>query len=67
VGRPRRNRSNLGDDPRAPGRARGDVVRIDPETNKVVATIDLAQYVNSLAVGAGGIWVAVSANDFPDV
>jgi streptogramin lyase/predicted Ser/Thr protein kinase len=46
--------------------AAGTLVRIDPETNKVVATIDLGQYVNNLAVAPGGIWVSVPGKDFPD-
>jgi streptogramin lyase len=48
------------------GEAAGTLVRIDPETNKVVATIDLGQYVNNLAVAPGGIWVSVVGKDFPD-
>jgi streptogramin lyase len=44
----------------------GTLVRIDPETNKVVATIDLGQYANNLAVVPGAIWVSVVGKDFPD-
>jgi streptogramin lyase/predicted Ser/Thr protein kinase len=45
----------------------GTLVRIDPDTNKVVATIDLGQYANAVTAGPGGIWVAVAGKDFPDV
>jgi YVTN family beta-propeller protein len=36
----------------------GTVTRIDPRTNAVTATISVGRYSNSIAVGAGAVWVA---------
>ena len=41
----------------------GTVSRIDPRTNKVVATIAVGQSVSAIAVGAGGVWVTVPLED----
>jgi streptogramin lyase len=44
----------------------GALKRIDPETNTVVATIELGHYANSIAVTRDDVWVAVAATDLPD-
>ncbi len=37
----------------------GTVSRIDPETNRIVATIHIGHSPGSVAVGYGRVWVAV--------
>ena len=37
----------------------GTVSRIDPETNAVVATIEVGPRPDHIAAGEGGVWVAV--------
>jgi YVTN family beta-propeller protein len=46
----------------------GTVSRIDPSTDKVVATIETGYFPKWLAVGNGFVWVGVSGKkvfDFP--
>ncbi len=43
----------------------GRLTRIDPATNRVVATVELGYYPNGLAFGPDGVWVAVARTDFP--
>jgi YVTN family beta-propeller protein len=40
----------------------GTVSRIDPSTNRVVATIRVGANPKQLAVGAGSVWAAAFAN-----
>ena len=37
----------------------GTVSRIDPATNRVVATLEVGRHPDHIAVGEGGIWVTV--------
>jgi YVTN family beta-propeller protein len=41
----------------------GTVTRIDPETDDVVETIGVGQSASAIAVGDGGVWVAVPEED----
>jgi peptide/nickel transport system substrate-binding protein len=40
-------------------RVDGTVSRIDPSSGRIVARIKVAERVGALAVGEGGVWVAV--------
>jgi YVTN family beta-propeller protein len=41
----------------------GTVSRIDPESNKVIATIHIGNNPQGIAVGAGAVWVSVQARE----
>lgn len=44
------------------GSGRGEVVRIDPRTNEVVARIELDFAPSKIATGSGGVWVTAVTN-----
>ncbi|MGI9184816.1 MAG: hypothetical protein ACR2GZ_07615 [Solirubrobacteraceae bacterium] len=49
------------------GRGDGSVYRIDPATDRVVATIHVGGSVSGIAVGAGRVWVSRAAQGPGDV
>jgi DNA-binding beta-propeller fold protein YncE len=44
-------------------RLEGTVSRIDPETNEVVATIEIGNGLQHIAAGEGAVWVTVQASE----
>ena len=43
----------------------GTVSRIDPQSNRVIATIRVGHSLQGIAVGGGAVWVSVQARE-PD-